>query len=65
VGVRASLLRRGGVGRRCRIWSSQRVDDGGWVGNRIWNIKNKLKIKLNLKKTRRLKKTKYTKHKLK
>jgi hypothetical protein len=33
-----------GVGRRCGMWSSQRVD-GGEAGNGIWNIKNKLKIK--------------------
>jgi hypothetical protein len=33
------------VGRRCGIWSSQRVDRRG-AENGIWSIKNKLKIKL-------------------
>jgi hypothetical protein len=35
------------------MWSSQRVDgEGGWggAGNGIWSVKNKLQIKLNLKK---------------
>jgi hypothetical protein len=44
-GVEASMWRPGGVGRRCGMWSSQRVDGG----NGIWSVKNKLKIKLNLK----------------
>ena len=46
VGGRASMWRQGGVGRRCGMWNSQRVDGGG-VGNGIWSVKNKLKFKLN------------------
>jgi hypothetical protein len=34
--------------RRLGIWSNPRVDWGG-VGNGIWNVKNELQIKLNLK----------------
>jgi hypothetical protein len=33
---------QGGVGRRCGMWSSQRVDGG--VENGIWSVKNKLKF---------------------
>jgi hypothetical protein len=36
------------VGWRCLIWSRQRVDGGG-MGNGIWSVKYKLKIKENLK----------------
>jgi hypothetical protein len=42
----ASTWRQGRVGRRCGIWSSWREDG---AGNRIWNVKNKLKTKLNKK----------------
>jgi hypothetical protein len=34
------------VGRRCGIWSRQRMNG---AGNGIWSVKNKLKIKLNKK----------------
>lgn len=39
----ASTWKRGMVRRRCRVWSTQRVD-----GDREWNMdcKTKLKIKL-------------------
>jgi hypothetical protein len=30
--------------RRCGMWSRWRLDGG--AGNRIWSVKNKLKIKL-------------------
>jgi hypothetical protein len=33
----------GWVGRRCGMWSRQRVV--GEVGNGIWSVKNKFKIK--------------------
>jgi hypothetical protein len=33
-----------GVGRRCGMWNSLRMDRGG-VGNGIWSVKNKFKIK--------------------
>jgi hypothetical protein len=47
-GLGASTWRQGGVGIRCGIRSKRRVD---W-GYREWNMecKNKLKIKVNLKK---------------
>jgi hypothetical protein len=51
VGMGASTWRRGGAGRRCEMWSSWRVDGGG-VGNRIWNVKIKLKIKTRQNKTK-------------
>jgi hypothetical protein len=38
------MWRPGGVGRRCEMWNSQRVDGVG-TGNGILNVKNKLKIK--------------------
>jgi hypothetical protein len=47
MGVGVSTWRQGGVGRRCGMWSSWRVD-----GGRKWNMEcknNKLKMKLNLK----------------
>jgi hypothetical protein len=47
--VGAAIWRQGGVRRRCEIWSSQRVDGRG-SGNGIWNVKNKLKIKMFQKK---------------
>jgi hypothetical protein len=34
-----------GVGKRCGIWSSQKVDRE--TGNGIWSVKNVLQIKLN------------------
>jgi hypothetical protein len=37
------MWRRGGVGRRYGMWSSQRVDGGSGKG--IWTVKNNLKIK--------------------
>jgi hypothetical protein len=32
-----------GVGKRCGMWSSQRVE--GWAGNVIWSVKHKLIFK--------------------
>jgi hypothetical protein len=37
-------IEMGGVGRRCGMWSRQRVDGGG-TGNGMWSVKTKLKIK--------------------
>jgi hypothetical protein len=38
-GVWASTWIWGKVGRRCGIWSSQKVDG---AGNGIWSVKNKI-----------------------
>jgi hypothetical protein len=43
-GVEVSMWRQG-VGRKCGMWNSLRVDRVG-VGNGIWSVKNKL-IKKN------------------
>jgi hypothetical protein len=40
------MWRQGSVERRCGMWSSRRVDGGGELGNGLWSVKNKLKIKL-------------------
>jgi hypothetical protein len=48
VRVGTSMWRWGGVGRRCGMWSSLRVDQRG-VGNGIWSVKNKLFFKKEIK----------------
>jgi hypothetical protein len=37
------MWRQSGVERRCGMWSRGRID--GEIGNGIWSVKNKLKIK--------------------
>jgi hypothetical protein len=41
------MWRTGGVGRGYEMWICKRVYGG--VGNGIWSVKNKLRIKLNKK----------------
>jgi hypothetical protein len=47
--VGASMWRWGGEGRRCRTWSSRRMDGGGCESG-IWSVKiNELKNKIKFK----------------
>jgi hypothetical protein len=40
---------RGGVGRRCGMWNSRKVDGEG-AENGIWSVKNKFNLKKKRKK---------------
>lgn len=48
LGSRGIHIETGWGGEEVGMWSSQKWDDG--TENRIWTVKNKLKIKLILKK---------------
>jgi hypothetical protein len=49
-------IEMGGLGRKCGMWNSWRME--WWVGSGIWDVNNKLKNQIKINKTKQKQKQK-------